>query len=280
MNADTPARVWFERSFELGLPAVALPDIVERLRGTPWRLEERMRAVGASATSRPADSPQTPWSAQEHAGHLVDLEHLWLGRLDDLAAGRERLRDADLENRATWDADHNARRAEDILADFRGLRAELVARVEAMSEAESVATALHPRLEQPMSVVDLCFFVAEHDDHHLAAITSRVISANDADAVDARRVADLAQIFREAGAAHHQAFLDTDGADPDWPIWYAHHLFPTLAPILDDVTESEIVGWLLAWERTHHAIAPDRPWPEFYAQRLARLEAASTKGAP
>jgi hypothetical protein len=33
-------------------------------------------------------------------------------------------------------------------------------------------TAHHPRLEQPMTVVDLCFFVAEHDDHHLAAITS------------------------------------------------------------------------------------------------------------
>ena len=31
-------------------------------------------------------------------------------------------------------------------------------------------TALHPRLRQPMSVVDLCFFVAEHDDHHLRTI--------------------------------------------------------------------------------------------------------------
>ena len=39
-----------------------------------------------------------------------------------------------------------------------------------MSPAELARTALHPRLRQPMSVVDLCFFVAEHDDHHLRTI--------------------------------------------------------------------------------------------------------------
>lgn len=280
MTAEQPSRVWFDRSFELGLPTIAFPDILERLRGTPLRLEERMRAVGAKATARPSVSDGDSWSAQEHAGHLADLEHLWLRRLDDLSAGRDRLRDADLENRATWDADYNAKRAEDILADFRNLRAEMVARLEVLTESELAATALHPRLEQPMSAVDLCFFVAEHDDHHLSAITSRATEGKEADTVDARRVADLAQLFREAGAAHHQAFLETDGADPDWPIWYAQHLFPTLAPLLGEVTESEIVGWLLAWERTHQAIAPDRPWPEFYAQRLARLEAAASQHGP
>ena len=36
--------------------------------------------------------------------------------------------------------------------------------------ADLARTALHPRLRQPMSVTDLCFFVAEHDDHHLQTI--------------------------------------------------------------------------------------------------------------
>jgi hypothetical protein len=45
-----------------------------------------------------------------------------------------------------------------------------VARIASMSPAELARTALHPRLRQPMSVVDLCFFVAEHDDHHLRTI--------------------------------------------------------------------------------------------------------------
>jgi uncharacterized damage-inducible protein DinB len=81
------------------------------------------------------------------------------------------LRPADLENRATWGADHNARTTDEILAEFRIRRERLVARVEAMGEADRLRTARHPRLGQPMTVQDLLFFVAEHDDHHLAAIT-------------------------------------------------------------------------------------------------------------
>jgi hypothetical protein len=39
-----------------------------------------------------------------------------------------------------------------------------------MSPTELTRTALHPRLRQPMPVVYLCFFVAEHDDHHVRTI--------------------------------------------------------------------------------------------------------------
>ena len=35
---------------------------------------------------------------------------------------------------------------------------------------------------------------------------------------------NLVDLFREAGHAHHAAFAATDGADPDWPIWYADYL--------------------------------------------------------
>jgi hypothetical protein len=32
-------------------------------------------------------------------------------------------------------------------------------------------TALHPRLQMEIRVLDLAFFIAEHDDHHLARIS-------------------------------------------------------------------------------------------------------------
>ena len=32
-------------------------------------------------------------------------------------------------------------------------------------------TARHPRLGTPMRLIDIAFFTAEHDDHHLARIT-------------------------------------------------------------------------------------------------------------
>ena len=46
---------------------------------------------------------------QENVGHLLDPEVLWSGRLDDLEAGRDELRPADLENRLAHEAEHNQR---------------------------------------------------------------------------------------------------------------------------------------------------------------------------
>jgi hypothetical protein len=34
----------------------------------------------------------------------------------------------------------------------------------------------------------------------------------------------LAALFKQTGEAHHEAFLDTDGDDPEWPLWYAKYL--------------------------------------------------------
>jgi len=52
----------------------------------------------------------------------------------------------------------------------------------------------HPRLEQSMSVVDLSFFVAEHDDHHLAtaAEIAAAAGAMPACAIDLANAVDQA----------------------------------------------------------------------------------------
>ncbi len=60
---------------------------------------------------------------------------------------------------------------ETLLAAFREARAQVVRRLEAVPDDALTLTADHPRLSQPMTLVDLFFFVAEHDDHHMAAIT-------------------------------------------------------------------------------------------------------------
>jgi uncharacterized damage-inducible protein DinB len=161
-------RVWFDRVFELGLAADTLPDILERLRGTPARLEERLRGIPNAAMTPQVEGR---WSIQENVGHLLDLEPLWAGRVEDLASGAPRLRPADLLNRATDEARHNESPLKEILNAFRQTRAGLVGRIESFEESDLSRTALHPRLRLPMTVVDLAFFVAEHDDHHLARIT-------------------------------------------------------------------------------------------------------------
>ena len=158
---------WFERVFDFNFPAEFYPYVVERVRGTPARLEELVASFDPSIlTVRPGEE----WSIQEHAGHLLDLDDLHTGRLDDFDADKPTLRAADLTNRKTYEANHNARPIADLLRDFRAARLEFVQRVENADEADVVKSAMHPRLGVPMRLIDLLYFVAEHDDHHLASI--------------------------------------------------------------------------------------------------------------
>ena len=163
----TTPRRWFDRKFELGLAPDSAPRLLERLRRTPERLTAAVRDLPPAVLTR---KPEGKWSIQENAGHLLDLESLWDQRLDDYNAGTKELHPADLENRKTHEAAHNDRAISEILSEFASVRGGIVERLGRMSSAELSRTALHPRLQQPMSVVDLCFFVAEHDDHHLRTI--------------------------------------------------------------------------------------------------------------
>jgi uncharacterized damage-inducible protein DinB len=159
---------WFDRKFDSVVEIGTFPAIVERLRGTPARVEEKLAPLGISVlTERLRDT----WSIQENLGHLVDLEPLWLGRLEDLLAGLDELRVADLTNRTTHEARHNEASLDDLLRSFRSARATFVARLDALSESDVRREAIHPRLRTPMRTIDLCRFVAEHDDHHLTRMT-------------------------------------------------------------------------------------------------------------
>jgi uncharacterized damage-inducible protein DinB len=158
---------WFERKFEFTLPVELYPNLIVRLRGTPARLEEILRDRPREALMR---KPQGKWSAQEHAGHLLDLEPLWMARVDDYRAGSDHLSVADLSNRKTDEANHNGRKLEEILIDFRNARSQLIDRASNVDPALFARAILHPRLKQPMRLVDHLCFVAEHDDHHLAWI--------------------------------------------------------------------------------------------------------------
>ena len=72
MISDTPGRrVWFDRRFELGLPPEAFPDILERIRGTPARLEERIHGLESEVLTRRLNDA---WSIQENVGHLHILQ--------------------------------------------------------------------------------------------------------------------------------------------------------------------------------------------------------------
>src|SRR5262249_18939149 len=116
---------WFERKFEFTFPLEQYPNLCIRLRGTPARLEEMLR--GASHDKLIAKAGDK-WSAQEHAGHLADLEPLWTARVGDFLGDGDTLTAADLSNRKTHESNHNARELQSILAEFRAGRQRLVER--------------------------------------------------------------------------------------------------------------------------------------------------------
>src|ERR1700688_3241751 len=159
--------VWFERKFEFSFPVEVYPNLCARMRGTPARLEEALRGQSRKILIR---KTQEKWSAQEHAGHLLDLEVLWLARVGDYVAASEQLTATDLRNRKTDEADHNARPLEQILTEFRAARERLLKRVDELDASLFARSLPHPRLKTPMRLADHLYFVAEHDDNHLARI--------------------------------------------------------------------------------------------------------------
>jgi len=167
----TNVPVWFDRKFEFTFPVEQFPNLSVRLRGTPARLEEMLHGRSREQLIK---KPGNKWSAQEHAGHLLDLEPLWMARVDDLVAGGTTLTTADLSNRKTDEAKYNARPLVGILAEFRKQRMQVVDHVAELQPEMFARSMLHPRLKQPMRLVDHLYFVAEHDDHHLAKIWEQI----------------------------------------------------------------------------------------------------------
>jgi len=159
---------WFERTFDFSYEQNIFPSLRERLEGTPILLKNKVATIPAkNLTIR----RENTWSIQENIGHLIDLEPLWQGRLDDILNGEEKLRAVDLKNIKTNLARHNDKNIAHLMKDFLSIRSITMSKLNALTEEEVYKTALHPRLLTPMRTMDLFLFVAEHDDHHLARIT-------------------------------------------------------------------------------------------------------------
>ena len=162
---------WFDRKFNFDATQNIFPSIIERLAGTPVRLEEKMKNVSPGIPGIRIDNS---WSIKENIGHLADVEPLWQGRLDDLISGKTELRPADLQNTKTNSAGHNEKSIDELLHSFREVRLQTIELLEQLDEAIIFRSALHPRLKTPMRTMDHFLFVADHDDHHLARITELI----------------------------------------------------------------------------------------------------------
>lgn len=77
----------------------------------------------------------------------------------------------------------------------------------------------------------------------------------------------LTTLFEQAGKAHHAAFATVDGADAEWPIWYAEYLMDKLPSLLGATfTKSELVYLLVRLSKEQALDAPGAKWPRYYAK--------------
>ncbi len=86
----------------------------------------------------------------------------------------------------------------------------------------------------------------------------------------------LTELFQETGKAHHEAFAAMDGADPEWPIWYADYLVePLRSRLTAQLSRSRIVYCLIAAEEERRARAPGSHRAEYYARYFVECYARS-----
>lgn len=158
---------WTARTFQFDIPEGWIYNILERLEGTGPRLKFLLRNVTEALASQRMDGK---WSLKEHIGHLIDLEELHEGRIDDFLEGKKILRAADMQNIKTQQANHNSKTLPELLDAFDKSRKSLMDRFRNMDDGSMSFKSMHPRLQVLIKPVDMAYFVAEHDDHHLASM--------------------------------------------------------------------------------------------------------------
>jgi uncharacterized damage-inducible protein DinB len=163
-----PQTPWFQRSFHFDFPVGIFPIIFSRLEGTIFRLSTLLQTADDDRCSYHPDG----WSVKEHLGHLYDLEDLWWKRLNDFQQNKTVLTTTDLTNQKTNEAGHNEKTLEQLMLQFTIERQKLLETIYDFDQVLLTRISEHPRLKQPMRLIDALYFVAEHDDHHIATISN------------------------------------------------------------------------------------------------------------
>ena len=82
---------------------------------------------------------------------------------------------------------------------------------------------------------------------------------------------ELAALLGRTAEAHHQAYIATDGVDPNWTAWYARYLldngFGEIVPAAR-ISVDDLARLLVEADRQHRSQAPEAPWEPYYAERL------------
>lgn len=158
---------WFDKKFQFELLQEKYDIVLNQLIETPEKISLLISSLPEDILSKRVNDK---WSIKENVGHLIDLEELHDGRIDDFIDGKQMLRSADLKNKKTEKADHNSKKLEELLEQFKKVRENFVERLKVLDKKVLANSSIHPRLNQTMRPIDMAKFVLEHDEHHIQTI--------------------------------------------------------------------------------------------------------------
>jgi hypothetical protein len=150
---------WFERNLKFGLPKEMLPFYLERLEGTIVRIQAKVKGISDSTLSEKLNGK---WSVKQQIGHLAEVDEIANKRIDEMVAGITPMSPAVFEPQ-----DYNPWPIEKVIDLFKTNRLKNLKKYQSLSDADLMKPSLHPRLKVMMTPVDLAWFDAEHNDHHL-----------------------------------------------------------------------------------------------------------------
>jgi len=153
---------WFDRQFTFGLPKEMLPFYLERLDGTIARIEQKVKGIDDKILSEKFNGK---WSIKQNIGHLAEVDQVGNKRIDEMTSGAVVLSPAVFEPQ-----DYNPWPIEKVVRFFMQTRKANLDKYKKLSEEQVIKSSLHPRLKVQLTPVDLAWFDAEHDDHHLVKI--------------------------------------------------------------------------------------------------------------
>jgi len=115
--------------------------------------------------------PEGKWSIAVNVGHLLTIESLWIGRLDNLVLGHEVLRAWNGTNQDTVDARFNEQSPKSILEDFESIRNAQIKMMRKYEGREESMSAIHPGTGKLVSLYQHAEIMLGHDLQHIEAIT-------------------------------------------------------------------------------------------------------------
>ncbi len=154
---------WFERSFTFGLPKEMLPFYIERLEGTIHRIEAKVSGIDERVLSEKFNDK---WSIKQNIGHLAEVDQVSLKRIDEIMSGIPILSPAVFEPQ-----DYNPWPIRKVVSFFREVRLANLDKYRKLQPDDVTKGSMHPRLKVRLTPVDLAWFDAEHDDHHLLKVS-------------------------------------------------------------------------------------------------------------